>query len=703
MEVTLSRSNKVQKLPDSILTSCWTPRNELLVHESHRRPKESCDNIETAVELVHLKWNCSIFESSWTRKLISEACTLFTSLNSTSKKDPSLSGRHSDVIKFSRKYRSVIRSCVESLASERNGILSSIRDNGNNESEDDKAALDLLSRLIETFSEVEIAWYLCEILFLDVHPPGILVNQLTIWIQWHFTENNTRAEKVLQSGDPAHHPSYWQAINGFLLRGETDMAKALLELLVDPGSKEYTSVIIELLERMPRYSFGQLSHEFDMKWTSWSQECHEILSTGFFNNKPEFLTILKILCGDSSAIISARNPESTWFSLIPPLILYRDPFMKDTDLSSLSREVLSAFKPSANQQSSFDLCLLSAFDYDVMEVIRQACCFQDNWWFAAHFVDLLSAGNHLKSHNVEDESKLRESLILDFADGLMTYSSFWSTGVTYYDSCARLGSLRLELVLDRIPLESEKKANQVLEIVSKRKLKHLFRSLCRCISQKWLLRGNLSSALIWSIKSEDSQMCTFIADGMLRKYVETSSLTDYDILSSLGTKMLISDRLTFLAKYHEFLQIRAALKNALAASKLSSGGTSSSDMDHDIADKGKAAGELLITLIASNISPAFLRPILLLDALKLLHIWERYRQERKNKLPSIIAAEQVCLVMSALEDTLDLKEEDICRKEGDDDKPSVPDAYSVRLKELRSQERRLRLCLSKVLAHSCVL
>lgn len=56
---------------------------------------------------------------------------------------------------------------------------------------------------------------------------------------------------------------------------------------------------------------------------------------------------------------------------------------------------------------------------------------------------------------------LREFLLLEFATCLMSHRSLWQLGALYLDHCPTQGRQRLECLLERMPLESEKKANKV--------------------------------------------------------------------------------------------------------------------------------------------------------------------------------------------------------------------------------------------------
>ena len=52
--------------------------------------------------------------------------------------------------------------------------------------------------------------------------------------------------------------------------------------------------------------------------------------------------------------------------------------------------------------------------------------------------------------------------------------------------------------------------------------------------------------------SQDVNFTTFLADRLLKEYCESGTFTSANLLDHLGQSMMVSDRLTFLAKYREF-------------------------------------------------------------------------------------------------------------------------------------------------------
>ena len=57
----------------------------------------------------------------------------------------------------------------------------------------------------------------------------------------------------------------------------------------------------------------------------------------------------------------------------------------------------------------------------------------------------------------------------------------------------------------------------------------------------------------WALRSQDVTFTTFLADRLLHEYTTSGGFaSSADLLDHLGTSMVLSDRLTFLAKYREF-------------------------------------------------------------------------------------------------------------------------------------------------------
>lgn len=607
----------------------WAPGQKLAVHETRVGNVLDAGNAQRTastapLEVHELVWNTDLFREDATRAMISEAASLFEENIEKASNEP-LSV--SDLLRASRRYRSVIHATLDKLSNK---------------------------ELQRTFHEIEVCWHICEILFVDIQAPGVLLTQLLSWINWHYPETRVEAEEVLKNRVPHEHPAYWNVVIGFVLRGEPENARSFLKLSPDRKRDEYLA-LFELLEQMPVYTTEQVSYDFDMRWQKWNSECNEILRVGYFDSHQQLKTIVRLLAGEQGAFDELRGRGYKWFQLMIAQLLYQDPLIKENHLIDYAQAAYKKYDTS-DACSTVDSVLLAAFGYDLMEVLRQACYFRlDNWWFVSHFVDLLYQGNQMENHQVENQEKLREFLLLDYADSLIYQGSLWQVAVVYYDACRESGKYRLQLSLERLSFDNERKAIKIIDVAEKRGLTSVVKSIARILSAKWLHQQKVSQALLWAIRSEDARLCTHLADMFLDHYANHGAFPDTDLLSALGPSMLISERLTFLAKYYEF---------------------------HKLKKEGSLieAGELLVSLIASHISPKTFLMTLLMDALPLLEAYNL-----------VLNGEQTFAILAALDDLLDSRR--VLDIENDHDA----------LKAFKEKEDTLRLAIARNTARSFIL
>ena len=120
-------------------------------------------------------------------------------------------------------------------------------------------------------------------------------------------------------------------------------------------------------------------------------------------------------------------------------------------------------------------------ELDVSQVMSELCNTLDNFWYPAHLLDLLHHSGNLESNlgqqneYLQAGASLREFLLLEYATCLMTHHSLWQVGVLYFDHCPVQGRHRLELLLERVPLTSEKKAEKILSIANERGVYKFYR------------------------------------------------------------------------------------------------------------------------------------------------------------------------------------------------------------------------------------
>ena len=576
------------------MVSEWGFGNQMTLFNTNLRNKSF--KSKKGSDLVNYKCvKQNIYSNGISRSLLSESMSVFKSLQRISTKLEPLS--RNDLLKGSRRYRSVIHSCFFNL------IKSS-----------DQSSDETNQSLSNMFCQMEIVWNLCEILFIDTQSSPFRLSQLLVWVKWHFTKTIQLAKTVMDSETPSMDPNYWDVIMSYLLRGETENAELLLELHYNADRQEFTT-LCHLIKKMPIISNNYLLHEFYLRWQSWREECEQALSEGIFDVNPKLLLIARLLVGDIEAFKSVTNLFESWYHLMVSYILFTDPLIKENSLSEYCRQVIAIYGTT----TPLDGVLMAAFNLDLTQVIVESNeCFDDNWWFATHFVDLLYNSNQLDCHQIDFPSKFRDFFVVEYANSLMTFDGLWQFGIDYLCHCLDSGLHYIELNLQRIAITDETSAQKVIHFANKLGLNHMTRSICKVLSRKWLSRGRLGSALFWAIRSEDSSLTNHISDLFLIEYNKSGEFPDEDVLSNSGRFMLISDRLTFLAKYYEFHQF-------LKESQLQS------------------AAQLLISLLVSNIAPKFFIIRLLMDSLPLLETQK-----------TVFNSEQTSQLLASLEEMLSL-------------------------------------------------
>ncbi|XP_041076035.1 nuclear pore complex protein Nup85-like, partial [Polyodon spathula] len=404
----------------------------------------------------------------------------------------------------------------------------------------------------------------------------------------------------------------------YVLQGRMDEARQMLakQASQQPAARSMFKTLDSLMKKMPVFNpaGSQTLTEFDLKWRHWHEECELHLQDGSFSSNSNLETICKILLGHEETLLNQKEQLSTWYHLLVSRLLYTHPSVKPTELHYYAQSSMDLFLDNRSAPEPLDSILLAAFEFDIHQVIKDCSIALSNWWFVAHLTDLLDHCKLLQSHNLHFGSNLREFLLLEYASGLFTHHSLWQLAVDYFDHCPEFGRIYLELQIERVPLDTERKALKVLRICEQRQLAEQVRSICKIMAKKAVRNNRLGSALSWSIRAKDAAFATLISDRFLQDYCARGTFSDLDLIDNLGSAMLLSDRLTFLGKYREFHKLYGEKRFAEAA-------------------------KLLLSLMTARIAPRSFWMTLLTDALPLL--------EQKQV---IFSADQTYELMHCLEE-----------------------------------------------------
>uniref|UniRef100_A0A669DM22 Nuclear pore complex protein Nup85 n=1 Tax=Oreochromis niloticus TaxID=8128 RepID=A0A669DM22_ORENI len=466
------------------------------------------------------------------RKLFNESHHIFVGLQTIREELPSKS-KKPQFVSISKNYRSVIRACMEELHF---GSFFKF----------------LFYSLVSILLAIELIWNLCEVLFIDAAPAGSLLLHLLDWVRLHKADVDERAREVLQSESPAEHHDYWDV----------------------PGGTQTLT-------------------EFDVKWRHWHEEVDRCMQDNSFASNRHLEVICKILLGDEDTLLDHKELLGTWYHFLVTRLLFCHPTVKPTELHYYAQSCMTMFLDSRSVSEPLDNILLAAFEFDIHQVIKECSIALNNWWFVAHLTDLLDHCKLLQSHNLHFGSNLREFLLLEYASGLFTHHSLWQLAVDYFDHCPEFGRVYLELQIERVPLETERKALKVLRICEQRQMSEQVRSICKIMAMRALRNNRLGSALSWSIRAKDAAFATLISERFLQDYCAKGTFSDLDLIDNLGPAMLLSDRLTFLGKYREFHKLYGE-------------------------KRFREAAKLLLSLMTAKIAPQSFWMTLLTDALPLL-------------------------------------------------------------------------------------
>uniref|UniRef100_A0A8D0AAE6 Nuclear pore complex protein Nup85 n=1 Tax=Sander lucioperca TaxID=283035 RepID=A0A8D0AAE6_SANLU len=509
------------------------------------------------------------------RKLFNESHHIFVGLQ-TIREDLPSKNKKTQFVSISKNYRSVIRACMEELQ---------------------QVAASVLVLQVSILLAIELIWNLCEVLFIDAAPAGPLLLHLLDWVRLHKGDVDEKAREVLQSESPAEHHDYWDVVVSYVLQGRFEEARQMLvkQATLQPAARNMYKLMDTLLSKMPFYNPGgtQTLTEFDVKWRHWHEEVDRCLQDNSFASNQHLEIICKILVGDEDTLLEHKELLSTWYHFLVTRLLFCHPTVKPTELHYYAQSCMTMFLDLRSVPEPLDSILLAAFEFDIHQVIKDCSIALNNWWFVAHLTDLLDHCKLLQSHNLHFGSNLREFLLLEYASGLFTHHSLWQLAVDYFDNCPEFGHVYLELQIERVPLDTERKALKVLRICEQRQMSEQVRSICKIMAMRALRNNRLGSALSWSIRAKDAAFATLISERFLQDYCARGTFSDLDLIDNLGPAMLLSDRLTFLVKYREF---------------------------HKLYEENRfsEAAKLLLSLITAKIAPRSFWMTLLTDALPLL-------------------------------------------------------------------------------------
>ncbi|KAJ8730424.1 hypothetical protein PYW07_017462 [Mythimna separata] len=559
----------------------WGRGNKFTIYPRSQTVNKTTTNTKTDDKLLNTRQDILLF-TPILRKLVNESNGTYLSLQKAAEA-AKVSDNQVEFLKLSRQFRSIIRVCIENLqdaaTNEGNGIEKN----------------NLLS-YITIFYSIECIWHLCEIMYIDSVPGDIVLPYLLEWVRFHFPCHEQTAARLLDACERGseEQEDYWDTVLGMVVQGRVDVARALLKLHSATESNEF-KLVDNSLRSMPVYSvYGGISTgEFTISWKHWQAECRSKLSSRVLASQPKLELIMRIIIGDYSAFESIRSKYSSWFDILGGWVMFTAPWARRHELGGAAA-ACAGMAPAP--RSHLDDMVRALLEGDLHQVIHEIQQISDNGWFATHLTDILFHCGKLSimdKHQTNVTSRLRDSLILEYGCLLMEHKSLWSVGLSYLASCPPEGLRRAELILERMPVETEAKAMRIIAEAKKYGLVGVAQSVCSCMCARHLSGGRLGGALCWAMRGRSGAAASRAAHAALRHYTAHAALPAQDLLLTAGSAMLLSDTLLFLGKYCDFHRLYKTREF-------------------------KKAAQLLVSLITSKIAPEYFWETLLLDTLPLL-------------------------------------------------------------------------------------
>ncbi|PIK46116.1 putative nuclear pore complex protein [Apostichopus japonicus] len=557
---------------DNLLSARWGQGLQLMVFSGNGKRRYMAGEADVAVNLdkpsvVHdVRWQTDMHYPA-TRKLAAQSHEIFTSLQKHTS-DATDGTKKPQLVKFSRRYRVAMMECLEDLRKAASDMA------------EDEGDQDTYKDMCQLYQQLELIWNLCEILYIENLPGGVILQQLLDWVKLHFTDADSLAAKIISEGEINISKDYWSAVYIYVLQGRLSEARHLLSMNPETQHDVHGAYarIDELMRRMPVFSvFSRQSlAEFDLKWRNWQEICQQLLVDGVFVSYQPLETICRILAGQQDVLDQLQDLAGDWYQIMVTKLLYTNPMVKAVDLQYHAKSCMDKFRGSS-RLLPLDQILLAALEYDVTQIIKISSSSLSNWWFVAHLADLLHHAGQLETHQLDFGATMREFLLLEYASTLMARESMWQIIIEYLEHCPVFG----RHIYPRGSVLTD------LFAVSQ--------SICKVMGMRALQEKRLGTALTWCLRSQDASFATYLAEKFLTEYSLNGNFSNLDLIDNLGSSMLVSDRLTFLAKYRDFHRLYEEAEFA-------------------------EAGELLLSLIEANLAPKQFMLILLTDALPLLEL-----------------------------------------------------------------------------------
>ncbi|KAJ2559216.1 hypothetical protein EV175_000445 [Coemansia sp. RSA 1933] len=464
----------------------------------------------------------------------------------------------------------------------------------------------------DVFQSMHATWHLVEIIYLATNMPGLstsVVPHFMGWLNFNFPAPIADVGQRILADSPtadalAANPDLWPYLKKLALRGHVTTMANMLERVAPAKDQSVAATrwareVARISRDMPLGSDEETAGSFNARWRQWNGELQSaataigsvLAPTGADSSADVALSalssIVDVMCGDADAISALGE---TWQDVMGATLLYSEPTAQADRLPTLTAEVTDGFQ--TGDFSVVDRALVALLSHDLPEFLVH--CNQIDPWLAAHMADTMDHINILGICRRVFAVDPREHYILALGELYLGHEDLWRVGLEYLGMAnSAAGAQIMGEYAVRIPIESDRKAEQVLRLCDAHGLvrarDRIHRQLGR---QKWQ-RGRLGAAIGHFAQVADHRSVGLVCDQLWTEFRESGTLTYGPTIDGVLAAGLKHDRLLFLTRYRDFHE------------RCNAG---------DYAD----AARTLLAILTAEIAPLDAIPGLLADAIPLL-------------------------------------------------------------------------------------
>ncbi|KAJ2378122.1 Nucleoporin nup85 [Coemansia sp. RSA 2607] len=335
-----------------------------------------------------------------------------------------------------------------------------------------------------------------------------------------------------------------------------------------------------------------------VRWKQWNQEMKDtaksiagVLQDGSSNSEDSALQALKTISEIMSGNVDAISTESEyWQDILGAVMLYSEPTAQVDRLPSLIGAIMEQYESS--DLTDLDRVLIALLSHDLPTFL--ILCSHIDPWLSAHTADLMHHLGILDTCRRVFPLDPREHYLVALGESYVGHEDLWRVGLDYLGLVGtRSAHGVLEECAVRLPLESDRKAEQVLRVCDTFGLNRARDRIHRQLGRMKWRQGRLGAAIGHFAQVADMASIEVICDQLWKEYLESGKLTYGSVIDSVISTGVQHERLQFLTKYRDFYE---SYKNA----------------------EYVEAGRIMMSILLQEIAPQSAVADLLVDTIPLL-------------------------------------------------------------------------------------